>query len=95
MKEHNVSHVYFELYECKIIKISSLAFYERSDLITKEEGGVKPGTLVIALTSDRGLCGAVHSGIAKKVKLTLNTDTNAENIKVITIGDKAKAMLAR
>jgi F-type H+-transporting ATPase subunit gamma len=71
------------------------SFYERSELKAKEGEEKKPGTLIIALTSDRGLCGAVHSGIAKKVKLTLNQQAQAENISLVLIGDKAKAMLNR
>ncbi|KAI1286945.1 ATP synthase subunit gamma, mitochondrial [Halotydeus destructor] len=69
------------------------SFYRSSDL--KKEDESKPGTLIIALTSDRGLCGGVHSGIAKKVKAMMAADSNASNVKIITIGDKAKSMLAR
>jgi len=47
------------------------------------------------LTSDRGLCGAVHSSVAKKVRGILNTEANSNDIRIITIGDKAKAMLAK
>jgi F-type H+-transporting ATPase subunit gamma len=68
------------------------AFYSKADLAKEEQ---KPGTLLIALTSDRGLCGAVHSSVAKKIRAIMNTDPNASNIKIITIGDKAKLMLAR
>jgi len=74
------------------------SFYDRSELIQKDENGEmkEKGTLIIALTSDRGLCGAVHSGIAKRVKLTMaGLGSAADNIKIITIGDKAKSMLAR
>jgi len=68
------------------------AFYSRADLKKEEQ---KPGTLLIALTSDRGLCGAVHSSVAKRIRAIMNTDPNASNIKIITIGDKAKLMLAK
>jgi len=71
------------------------SFYARSELKSKDEETKKVGTLMIALTSDRGLCGAVHSGIAKKVKATMTEQGNPEGIKIITIGDKAKSMLGR
>lgn len=74
---------------------SYLAFYTASELEPKEEKPSSPGTLIIALTSDRGLCGAVHSGVAKKVRAIMNEDPNAANIKLVTIGDKAKAMLSK
>jgi len=69
-------------------------FYGSSDLIKKDEE-TKPGTLIIALTSDRGLCGAVHSSVAKKIRAIMNTHPEAANIKLICIGDKSKAMLSR
>lgn len=36
------------------------AFYERAEVTSTEEA---PAKLLIAVTSDRGLCGAVHSGL--------------------------------
>lgn len=54
------------------------------------------GTLVIALTSDRGLCGAVHSSVAKRVRgIMSDPEQKADDIRIITIGDKARAMLAK
>ncbi|RWS01603.1 ATP synthase subunit gamma-like protein [Dinothrombium tinctorium] len=70
----------------------SQSFYERSELKPDQ---AKTGTLVVALTSDRGLCGAIHSSVAKKVRALMATDPNAANIKIVTIGDKAKAMLSK
>jgi len=67
-------------------------FYEKSQLTTEDD---KPGTLMIALTSDRGLCGGVHSSVAKKIKAHMAQETDKSKVKIITIGDKAKAMLAR
>jgi len=77
--------------------VGAQSFYERSELIQKDEQGQikERGTLIIALTSDRGLCGAVHSGIAKRAKLMMAEEKNPEKIQIVTIGDKAKAMLVR
>lgn len=71
------------------------AFYEQAELSPKAEEQQSPGTLIVAITSDRGLCGAVHSSVVKKVRLIMATDPNASNIKLICVGDKAKAMLAK
>jgi len=60
--------------------------------------GVKPGsspTLIIAITSDRGLCGAVHSSVARKIKSILAATDKPENIKIVCVGDKSRALLAR
>lgn len=63
-----------------------------------EEKAQKPGTkptLVIAITSDRGLCGAVHSSVARKIKGILAEAENPDNIKIVCVGDKSRALLAR
>jgi len=71
-------------------------FYTTNELGSiDEQNPQKIGTLVIALTSDRGLCGAVHSSVAKKVRELMKDEENQKNLKIITIGDKAKAMLTR
>lgn len=74
------------------------AFYQQAELSPAEQNAEeieKPGTLLVAITSDRGLCGAVHSSIAKKVRSIMATDPDASNIKIVCVGDKSKAMLAR
>jgi F-type H+-transporting ATPase subunit gamma len=72
-------------------------FYDKSVGAEETQGDNKPPapTLMIALTSDRGLCGGVHSSVSKKIKARLATSEDLGNIKIITIGDKAKAMLNR
>lgn len=64
----------------------------------EEKTPTKPGkspTLVIAVTSDRGLCGAVHSSVARKIKSIMNDAESQDNIKIVCIGDKSRALLAR
>lgn len=48
--------------------------------------------MIIALTSDRGLCGSVHSSVVKAIKARL---AEKEDAKLILVGDKAKAMLQK
>lgn len=62
--------------------------------VTPAKPGTKP-TLVIAITSDRGLCGAVHSSVAKKIRSIMAESDNKENIKIVCIGDKSRSLLAR
>lgn len=64
-----------------------------SEVATTKQG--KTPTLVIAITSDRGLCGAVHSSVARKIKGILAEAENPDNIKIVCVGDKSRAMLAR
>ncbi|QLL32142.1 hypothetical protein HG536_0C03100 [Torulaspora globosa] len=48
--------------------------------------------LVIAITSDKGLCGSIHSQLAKAVRKHLEGSPSAD---VVAIGDKIKAQLVR
>lgn len=48
--------------------------------------------LVIAITSDKGLCGSIHSQLARAVRNYLGYESNAD---VVTIGDKIKMQLLR
>lgn len=53
----------------------------------------KPNQLIVACSSDRGLCGAIHSSICKHIKAELAAD--ASNAAILCIGDKSRAQLAR
>jgi F-type H+-transporting ATPase subunit gamma len=65
-------------------------FYEKAEVATLESDQAKK--LYIAITSDRGLCGAVHTGIARSIRLELASNPD---IKVICVGDKSRAILQR
>ncbi|XP_011311768.1 ATP synthase subunit gamma, mitochondrial-like isoform X1 [Fopius arisanus] len=53
--------------------------------------------LVLAVSGDRGLCGAIHSGIAKAVHMSVETLklTTSAPINLICIGEKSRVILAR
>lgn len=55
----------------------------------------KNNQLYFAVSSDRGLCGALHSNIGRAVKSDYESKADEQDIKVITIGEKAKAFLQR
>jgi len=64
-----------------------------ASLYEKNEFGTDGNdTLLLALSSDRGLCGGIHSSVGKLVKAA-----NAETpiTKTIIVGDKAKAILQK
>jgi F-type H+-transporting ATPase subunit gamma len=70
----------------------SKGFYEVADIkVDKDE----KKELYIAMTSDRGLCGAVHTGIARHIRNELNAKADSENSKIICVGDKSRAVLQR
>jgi F-type H+-transporting ATPase subunit gamma len=59
-----------------------------------EEGGQEgKEKLIIACTSDKGLCGAIHSTISKPVRSLYRK--NPENLSIVPVGDKVKSQIAR
>ena len=49
----------------------------------------------MALTSDRGLCGGVHSSICKTIRAELLAKPNLDNVGIICVGDKSRAQISR
>jgi len=70
-------------------------FYDNLETTDKGSEDKHAKKLVVLMTSDRGLCGAVHSSIAKEGKLLLNSKSAETDIKFFCIGDKSKASLQR
>nr|ACO10873.1 ATP synthase subunit gamma, mitochondrial precursor [Caligus rogercresseyi] len=70
----------------------SKAFYAQTEVQAKEDS---PKELIVALTSDRGLCGAVHSGICKNIRNDLLERPNIDNVGIICVGDKSRSQLNR
>ncbi|XP_006886839.1 PREDICTED: ATP synthase subunit gamma, mitochondrial-like [Elephantulus edwardii] len=54
-----------ELKPARVYEVGSLALYEKADIKVPEN---KKRHLIIGVSSDRGLCGAIHSSIAKQIK---------------------------
>ncbi|XP_043463635.1 ATP synthase subunit gamma, mitochondrial-like [Leptopilina heterotoma] len=82
--------------ELKSVRSFGKAAVQFYDLIELNPPIDPESQLVITLTGDRGLCGSIHSGIAKAVitdfqrlsKLSMKT-------KLICIGDKTRVILSR
>merc|ERR1711981_1081475 len=66
------------------------AFYEQVQA-EPEEGK----ELYVAITSDRGPCGGVHSSICKTIRNELLEKPNLDNVGIICVGDKSRAQLGR
>jgi len=68
-------------------------FYKAVDVAPPE---VQKNTLIIAISSDRGLCGAVHSSVAKKIRFFMADHPElASGVKIICVGDKVRGILQR
>lgn len=51
-------------------------------------------SLIIVCSSDKGLCGGVHSGLSRRIRALAN-DTTTEPFDLVLIGEKSKAQLQR
>lgn len=63
-------------------------------------GGVEldeaaPKQVTVAVSSDRGLCGGIHSGIAKFIKNDERHNNPDLDTKIVVTGDKARGILNR
>uniref|UniRef100_A0A3B3WP22 F-ATPase gamma subunit n=1 Tax=Poecilia mexicana TaxID=48701 RepID=A0A3B3WP22_9TELE len=66
--------------------------YEKADIKAPEDKASKH--LIVGVTSDRGLCGAIHSGVAKTIKNEIANLTGAgKEVMVINVGDKLRGLL--
>ncbi|SCU91604.1 LAFA_0F04742g1_1 [Lachancea sp. 'fantastica'] len=66
------------------------AFYQNAE--TKDLQAEKPRELIVAVTSDKGLCGSIHSQLAKAVRKEVAKSPETD---IVCIGDKVKAQLLR
>merc|ERR1712076_249371 len=72
------------------------AFYEQAKVAETEQTDAAGGKeLYVALTSDRGLCGGVHSSICKTIRNELLEKPSLDNVGIICVGDKSRAQLGR
>ena len=71
---------------------SSTALYDKAEVIDEER---KPKHLIIAVTSDRGLCGGIHSNVARNIRATLLAAQDRSNTMVVCVGDKTRSIMQR
>lgn len=70
-----------------------LALYEKAEIKAPED---KKKHLLIGVSSDRGLCGAIHTSIAKTMKNEITNLSNAgKEVMVVGVGDKIRGLLQR
>jgi len=78
---------------------SSIDKVFKSDVMMqrKTQGLVVGGgkTLIVPITSDRGLCGGINSGLIREIKYKINHSPNRSNYSILTIGEKGTSALSR
>lgn len=69
-----------------------LVFYDRVELTGAEK---KPEHVMIVMSSDRGLCGAIHSSLSKIVRHEMAHKSVDKHVKLVLVGDKSRQQLQK
>jgi len=69
---------------------TSNAVFEHAE--TKPVEGENKKTLIVVASSDKGLCGGIHSGLSKAVRRMLVEKPDSD---IVVLGEKCKAQLSR
>uniref|UniRef100_A0A8R1Z6L0 F-ATPase gamma subunit n=1 Tax=Pristionchus pacificus TaxID=54126 RepID=A0A8R1Z6L0_PRIPA len=77
--------------------LGAKAFYDNIEGAVEEGKTIPPKDkeVLVLITSDRGLCGAVHTNIAKETKNILKNKPESQEIKIFCVGDKSRLALQR
>lgn len=76
--------------ESRVYGQTSNEVFEKAETKAPEGEGKK--TLLVVCSSDKGLCGGVHSGMSRKARKILAENPN---IDIVVAGEKCKAQLSR
>jgi len=68
------------------------AFYDKAEVTQDEK---KPVHLIVAVSSDKGLCGGIHTNIFKAIRASVPEKPAGTEVKIIAVGDKQRAALSR
>lgn len=68
--------------------------FTKAELVA-EEPERKQKHLMICMTSDKGLCGGIHSGVAKATKAALQKRPSQEETVLVCVGDRLRSILQR
>ena len=69
---------------------TSNTVFDKAETKAEEEGDKK--TLIVVASSDKGLCGGIHSGLSKATRRMLESKPHSD---VVVLGEKSKAQLSR
>ncbi|KAG8859715.1 atp3 gamma subunit of the F1 sector of mitochondrial F1F0 ATP synthase [Tulasnella sp. 330] len=78
--------------------VSAKAYGAANEEVFKNSEAVEPeggDKLYVVISSDKGLCGGIHSSVSKATRRAVIGDGGKSNVRVMVIGDKSKAQLSR
>ncbi|KAM3859150.1 ATP synthase F(1) complex subunit gamma, mitochondrial [Diretmus argenteus] len=83
-----------QLKPARVYGNGALALYEKAEITAPEDKAAKH--VIIGVSSDRGLCGAIHSNVAKAIKAQIAELTGSgKEVMVVNVGDKLRGILHR
>lgn len=65
--------------------VCSIAVLDKAEVVEEERSN---NHLFIVVSSDRGLCGSVHSNLARTIRPIMEERADSANTYVVCIGDK-------
>merc|ERR1712213_56920 len=85
-----------DLKAARPLGLAAQQFYKSAEINVEKE---QPKELFVAMTSDRGLAGAVHSNVNKAIRAQLEAKLAAgeslDNVRILCVGDKSRAFFQR
>merc|ERR1719347_1660366 len=81
-----------DLKSARPLGIAAQQFYKSAEIATENE---QPKELYVAMTSDRGLAGAVHGNVNKAIRAKLAAGESLDNVRILCVGDKSRAFFQR
>jgi len=81
-----------ELRSARPYGAGAAAFYDKAEVTQDEK---KPVHLIVAISSDKGLCGGIHTNIFKAIRASVPEKPTGTQLKIIAVGDKQRAALSR
>lgn len=69
-----------------------IALFDKAELSDEEK---KSKHLIIAISSDKGLCGSVHSNIARNIRNMMPERARESATMLVCVGDKVRTILQR
>ena len=85
-------HCFRVFYVCVYVCVVCVALFDKAEVIDEER---KPKHLIIAVSSDRGLCGSVHSNVAKNIRGIFASRKGDSSTQIVCIGDKIRTIMQR
>ncbi|CAH3163682.1 unnamed protein product [Pocillopora meandrina] len=84
-----------ELRPARIYGAGASALYDKVEIKPSDVDKTTPKNLIVVMSSDRGLCGGIHSNLVKAVKAALGEKQVDDSTKIVACGEKARQLFLR